>query len=187
MCSAPTASLSFANVLSTMKYCHDMEYSTLISNIFGEKRYSVDFRRIGQDSYLYIQSSAARPLMTLRRHNMEFLNGNWRVTAIDGQPIDDEEANVFIDIAELKIHGNTGCNYFNGAIYIDPARTNAIDFSDMGVTRMACHKAEQEQKMLVALEETRTAIAGNDDTVLLMNKSGREVLTLKRIPLPQND
>ena len=57
----------------------------------------------------------------------------------------------------------------------------------MGVTRMACHKAEQEQKMLVALEETRTAIAGNDDTVLLMNKSGREVLTLKRIPLPQND
>ena len=179
--------LSFANVLSTMKYCHDMEYSTLISNIFGEKRYSVDFRRIGQDSYLYIQSSAGKTLMTLRRHNMEFLNGNWRVTAIDGQPIDDEEANVFIDIAELKIHGNTGCNYFNGAIYIDPARTNAIDFSDMGVTRMACHKAEQEQKMLVALEETRTAIAGNDDTVLLMNKSGREVLTLKRIPIPQND
>ncbi len=84
--------------------------------------------------------------MTLRRHNMEFLNGNWRVTAIDGQPIDDEEANVFIDIAELKIHGNTGCNYFNGAIYIDPARTNAIDFSDMGVTRMACHKAEQEHR-----------------------------------------
>ena len=179
--------LSFANVLSTMKYCHDMEYSTLISNIFGEKRYSVDFRRIGQDSYLYIQSSAGKTLMTLRRHNMEFLNGNWRVTAIDGQPIDDEEANVFIDIAELKIHGNTGCNYYNGAIYTDPARTNAIDFSDMGVTRMACHKAEQEQKMLVALEETRTAIAGNDDTVLLMNKSGREVLTLKRIPIPQND
>lgn len=179
--------ISFANVLSTMKYCPDVEYSALIASMFGEDRYGVDFKRIGQDSYLYFRSSAGKTVMTLRRHNMEFLNGNWRVTAIDGKLLDDEEANVFIDIPELKIHGNTGCNYFNGTIYIDPARSNAIDFSDMGVTRMACPKAEQEQKMLVALEEARTAISGGDDTVLLINKSGREVLTLKRIPLPDND
>lgn len=180
-------SLTFANVLSTMKYCPDVEFSTLIASVFGQERYNVDFKRIGQDSYLYIKSQAGKTVMTLRRHNMEFLNGNWRVTAIDGQPVDDEEANVFIDIAELKIHGNTGCNFFNGSIYIDPSRANAIDFSDMGVTRMACPKAEQEQRMLVALEDTRTAVSDGDDTVLLINKSGREVITLKRIPLPKND
>ncbi len=127
-------------------------------------------------------------MMTLRRHNMEFLNGNWRVTAIDGRAIDDEEANIFIDIAELKVHGNTGCNYFNGDLYIDPQRSNAIDFSDMGVTRMACPKGDQERQMLVALEETKTAIAGDrEDTVLLLDKAGKAVLTLKRIPMPEND
>jgi len=172
--------LSFANVLSTMKYCHDMEYSTLISNIFGEKRYRVDFRRIGQDSYLYIQSSAGKTLMTLRRHNMEFLNGNWRVTAIDGQPIDDEEANVFIDIAELKIHGNTGCNILNGSLEIDMEKPNSISFSAIGVTRMACPDQQSETSLIVALEEVSAARPVSGSEVMLYDSQGKAVLTLVR-------
>ena len=182
-------SMGFSGVLSTMKYCPDVEYSALIASMFNdEARPTVDCRRIGQDTYLYFKDKSGNTMMTLRRHNREFLNGNWRVTAIDGRAIDDEEANIFIDIAELKVHGNTGCNYFNGDLYIDPQRSNAIDFSDMGVTRMACPKGDQERQMLVALEETKTAIAGDrEDTVLLLDKAGKAVLTLKRIPMPEND
>ncbi|MCM1065957.1 MAG: META domain-containing protein [Muribaculaceae bacterium] len=176
--------LTFDHVLSTMKYCADMEYSALIASMFGPEKVAVDCRRIGQDTYLYFKNKNGNTIMTLRRHNMEFLNGNWRVTAIDGRAIDDEEANIFIDIAELKVHGNTGCNFFNGDLYIDTTRSNAIDFSNMGLTRMACPKGDQERMMMVALEETKTAIAGkNDDTVLLLNGKGKEVLTLRRIPV----
>lgn len=42
--------------------------------------------------------------------------------------------------------------------------------------------------MLVALEEATTAIAGkNDNTVLLLDRNGKQVMTLKRIPLPAQE
>ena len=120
--------------------------------------------------------------MTLRRHNMEFLNGNWMVTAIEGKKNNDEELTIFFDIAEQKIHGNTGCNFFNGDIYIDPSRSNAIDLSNIGLTRMACPKADRERRMIVALEETATAIEGkHKNTALLLDKKGKELLTLRRM------
>ena len=113
---------------------------------------------------------------------MEFLNGNWQVTSIDGNPVENDECTVFFDISELKIHGNTGCNFFNGKIYIDPARTNSIDFSDMGTTRVACPNAAQESAMLVALESTTTARSGRDGRVaVLLDSEGNELMTLKRI------
>ncbi|MCH5221491.1 MAG: META domain-containing protein [Muribaculaceae bacterium] len=179
----PDGTLVFDNPLSTMKYCGEIEYAPLVATIFREA-VVVDCQRIGQDTYLYLKNEKGKTKATLRRHNMEFLNGNWQITSIEGDKIDDDQANIFIDIAELKVHGNTGCNFFNGQLYIDPMRSNAIDFSNMIVTLMACHKGDQERRMLVALEETVTAISGkNDDTVLLLGKDNKELLTLKRIPV----
>lgn len=179
----------FSNTLSTMKYCADVPYADAIgAALNGQERLTAESYRLGQDTYLYLKNAAGKTVLTLRRHNMEFLNGNWLVTSINGKQIDDEECNIFIDIAELKTHGNTGCNYFNGDIYIDPGATNAIDFSNMGVTKMACPKTAQETAMLVALEEATTAIAGkNDNTVLLLDRNGKQVMTLKRIPLPAQE
>ncbi|MBD5234129.1 MAG: META domain-containing protein [Bacteroidales bacterium] len=173
----------FSNPLSTMKYCPDNNYSALIGSIYsGQTPLNVDCRKIGQETYLYLKNAKGNVVMTLRRHNMEFLNGNWQVTAIDGKKIEEDDVTLFVDIAELKVHGNTGCNFFNGSLYIDPSKSNAIDFSNIACTRMACPKMQQEQKFLLALEETATAIAGkNRETVLLTDSQGRELLTLKRI------
>ncbi|MDE6135426.1 MAG: META domain-containing protein, partial [Muribaculaceae bacterium] len=171
-------------VLSTMKLCPDDRYGDLINSVINDNsRLVAECRRIGQDTYLSLMDSAGKTKMTLRRHNMEFLNGNWQITAIDGKEINDPEANIFFDIAELKVHGNTGCNYFNGDLYIDPMRSNAIDLSNMGTTRMACPKTSQETAMLAALESAASAIAGTaEGTALLLDSSGKQVLTLKRIP-----
>lgn len=179
----------FSNVLTTMKMCHDAPYEYLINGVIkDDARLTAECQRIGQDTYLSLMDDKGKTLITLRRNNMEFLNGNWAVTSIDGQKIDDPEANIFFDVAELKVHGNTGCNYFNGDLYFDPQRTNAVDISNMGVTRMACYKTSQETAMLVALEETTSAIAGTaDDTVLLLNADGKQVLTLKRIPISEDN
>lgn len=175
--------LSFSNVLSTMKMCPDITFSDAVASALnGSTPYTVDCKKIGQETYLYLRNEKGSTALTLRRHNMEFLNGNWRITSADGKKIDDEEATVFLDIPELKIHGNTGCNFFNGDIYIDPARSNAIDFSNMGLTRMACPKSEQERAIMVGLEQTATAIAGKHaDTALLLDNNGKQVMTLKKI------
>lgn len=181
--------MKFSNVLSTMKYCPDVEHSASIAAVLNDGfKVKADCRTLGQETYLYLRTPDGKPALTLRRHNMEFLNGNWQVTDIDGKSINDEECNIFIDIAELKIHGNTGCNFFNGDIYIDPTRSNAIDFSNMGLTRMACNKSEQESAMILALERTATAIAGkNDDSVMFLDAKGKRVMILKRIPLPEKE
>lgn len=179
--------MTFGHVMSTMKMCPDVEFATVIASALSdESRLTVDTRRIGSETYLVLRDAKGAEVLTLRRHNMEFLNGNWQVTGIAGKENDDPECNIFIDIRSLKVHGNTGCNYFNGEIYIDPTRANAIDFSKMALTRMACPNAARETAMMVALEEAATAIAGkNSRTVLLLDEKGQQVMTLKSIPLPE--
>ena len=97
-----------------------------------------------------------------------------------GKDINDEEANIFIDLGEMKVHGNTGCNFFNGEIYIDPAKSNSVEFGKMGLTRMACPKYNQEQAMMLALEETTSAIRGNNNRVMLLKADGTPVIVLEK-------
>lgn len=180
--------ITFSNVLTTMRYCADTDFDGLINAVVHDGvTVGAYIKKIGNENYLYLNDSNGKALLTLCRHNLGFLNGNWTVSQINGHAVDDEECNVFFDIAEMKIHGNTGCNYFNGIITMDPTEANSISFSGMGVTRMACPKGDRERLMLVALEETTTVVAGdNDDTAILMDNSGRSVLTLKRAPITRN-
>lgn len=180
--------LTFDNVLSTMKMCPDVQFESEISAVFsGASPVTVKIDKIGHESYLKLLNTSGKELMTARKHNMDFLNGNWLITSVNGKAIDDEEANIFIDINELKIHGNTGCNFFNGQVYINPDKSNAIDFSNMALTRMACPKMEQESAIMLALEETASAIQGNPGQVMLLSQSGKELMTLKKAPLPAEE
>jgi heat shock protein HslJ len=179
--------ITFANVLCTMQYCPEVTYDGKINAVIADgMSVTAVFTQISGDSYIDLLNDN-KCLLKLRRHNLGFLNGNWQVKMVNGVKIDDEEATIFFDLEQLSIHGNTGCNYFNGEIYIDPSRTNAVDFSKMGVTRMACPKTQQETAILVALEQTNTAIAGNNDQASLRDVSGKEVLRLKRLPLTKED
>ncbi len=184
--------LVFANSLSTMRYCPDAEFSTAIAALFDERVvYSTDCKGENLDTYMYLKDGNGVVKATLRRHNMEFLNGNWRVVSADGKKIKSEEATIFIDVVELKIHGNTGCNFFNGEVYIDPVKTNAVDFSNMAMTRMACPNGDQERAIMVALESTVTAAVGKKaDTVNFFDAKGKQIMTLEKAPVEvvnQND
>lgn len=173
--------LKFDNVLSTMKFCQGIPYEQGISDILKDGN-SVNARieKIGKESRLFLSDANGKVVMILVRHNMQYLNGQWLVSAINGKHINDEEANVFIDIASLKIHGNTGCNFFNGDILINPNEANSISFSGMAVTRMSCPNGDQERTMLVALEETVSVSQINSNTVAFLNSNGRQVLSLTR-------
>lgn len=180
--------VEFFGVLSTMKYCPDAEFASAIGAVINENRPAhLVMTKLGTETYIDFTSlTDGKSLMRMRRGNLEFLNGNWKVESIAGIDKLEVPADIFIDLSELKVHGNTGCNYFNGTIYLDHRASNAIDFSNMALTRMACPYTAQETAMMVALEEATTAIQGGHDKVMLLDSRGRDLMTLSRLPLNAN-
>lgn len=173
--------LRLAQVATTMMLCHDIPFEQEITALLsGQAKLQVKLNRTGHESYLTLTDTVSGLSLQARRHNMEFLNGQWRIAQINGRSINDEEANIFIDLGEMKVHGNTGCNYFNGEIYIDPSKTNSVEFGKMGLTRMACPKFEQEQSMMLGLEETTNAIQGDNGRVMLLKADGTPVIVLEK-------
>ncbi len=184
--SVDNSKLHFSNTLSTMKYCPDIEFETAITAVVSTSepiRYKIE--KISQESYIEFLNAKGKVIMKARKHNMDFLNGNWQIERVGDRTVNDEEATIFIDISELKIHGNTGCNYFNGQIYINPEKANAIDFSNLASTRMACPKMDQESAILLALEQTVTAIQDKSGKAMLLDREGKELMMLKRTAISE--
>lgn len=175
--------IMFGNVVSTMADCPDLEFPNSISVVFNEGvSVKSTITEKGRESYMTIMSNSGDVLMTLRRHNLEVANGQWRIESIDGKKIDSDGLNVFLDIPAMKIHGNTGCNFFNGEIEIDPSEPSSISFTRMGVTMKMCENTELERTMLVALEETTSYTLKDPDTLEFKNQSGKTILKLVREP-----
>lgn len=178
--------ITIGTVACTMRMCPDAPFQFEINRALADNTVltTTPIYKIGADTFLTLTDGKGKAVMTLRKKNMEFLNGNWKIVMADGQKINDDEANVFFDIRELKLHGNTGCNFVNGDIYIDPQRPNAIDISNMAVTRRYCPKTDQERAITVALENAYTAQEGSEkDSVLLIDKSGKTIMKLVKAPI----
>ncbi len=172
--------LSFRNVMSTLRACPDVKYETQINALLSESPTVIKISDTGSESFLDFVGKDGVSMMRLRRGNLQFLNGQWDVESIAGLKKLEVPASLFFDIAELRLHGNTGCNIVNGDIYLDHRHPNSVDFSNMGTTRMACPYEKQQTAMLVALEESATAINDGADKVILLNTDGKILMTLKK-------
>lgn len=173
-----------STIASTMMLCQDAPYEmgfTLALN--NVKKYTLE--KSGSDYILYMKDSTDKNLMILRKSGISFLNGAWSVTSVDSEAIPEEmDMQLVIDIPELRVHGNTGCNTLNGSLFIDPEKPNSIQFTDLATTRMTCPFIAKEQALLLALEQVDTAKHGdNADNVKLLDKDGKTVITLKRLNL----
>lgn len=173
--------------LSTMMFCPDAPYEMGI-NLALETVASFSIEKIAQDYLLYMKNAEGNTMMILRKSDISFINGAWTVTKINGKAVKpDAGIEMVIDIPELKVHGNTGCNILNGQLFVDPDKQNSLQFTNLATTRMACPDAELEQQFLVSLEQVETVIPGkDDDTALLKDKSGNVMLELKRLNLTTN-
>ncbi len=179
------SSVEFRQMISTLRMCPDASFQYDINAAIREDEpIEVKMEKKGNETYLYFMRSGksatpSAPALTMRRHNMESLSGQWQVKEVNGEKEGADEANIFFDIPELRVHGNTGCNYFNGSIRIDPNRRNSISFSQMGVTGRLCENSAFETAMLVALEQVSTYSLSGDNLELL-DLSGRRLMTLHR-------
>lgn len=172
--------LRFSNVISTMMLCDvtgitDIEINQALDLT---RKYSWELR--GTEYWLYFYDSSNRRIMSLMHQNFEFLNGTWRVAAIDNEAISDNEMLLVIDIAEGKVHGNTGCNILNGTITTDMDAPNSISFQEIATTRMACPDDSHETDLLVALEDAAFAKPLSPTRVQLLDNRNNVVLTLER-------
>lgn len=177
---ASDSTLSFDHIATTMMMCNepgltDIDINSALGNV---KRYT--WERNGNEYYLYLTDANMNRLLVLMHQNFEFLNGTWRVLTIGDEAMNNPDLKLVIDVDEGKIHGNTGCNIFNGSFEIDRETANVISFQDLITTRMACENPEYETRFLVALEDADHAKPISGSRVLLLNSANEVVLTLER-------
>lgn len=182
------STIGIDNMVTTMKTCADAPFEYLINLALADvKSYSA--RQEGPDTYLDLKAQNGSTLITLRRHNMEFLNGPWAITSLNSTAMppegSEEAASIVVDIPQLRIHGNTGCNIFNGNLFIDPDKERSMQFTDIITTRMACAPDSRETELLLALEAVESARQTGKDTVTLYDVEGNAIMTLKRMVMKE--
>lgn len=172
--------LTFSNIAVTMRLCGKEGITDMaINRALNETRhYSLHESADGYVMNFY--DNHGQRLMQLTHQNLDFLNGTWKVVAIDGEEVNIEKMKLVFDIDEHKIHGNTGCNVLNGNLETDMDTPNTFSFESIGVTMMMCPDIEYQTAMLVALEDACRAKPINKNQVILLNSSGDNVLTLER-------
>lgn len=178
---AKDSTLTFDNMITTMRLCADQTPSEMVINeaIAATAYYNWTLKDSRYTLRFY--NADHKPLMTLARQDFDFLNGSWRVAQIEGVNVKNEDMNLVLDIDEMKIHGNTGCNVLNGSIVTDMAVQGAISFQDLATTRMMCPDINEETTLLVALEAAASVRPVDANTVELLNMHGGVVLKLVRI------
>lgn len=163
--------------ISTLKACDDAPYEYAVNQALGQ----AESYQFTDPSNMVLLSSTAQPLMKLRRHNLAFLNGAWRVTEIEGAAIS-ANVRIVIDVDEHKIHGNAGCNVLNGDITVNLDKRDGIEFKNLATSRMTCPDIATEQAFLLALESVDNAAKGSTpDTAVLKNAAGQTIISLKRL------
>ena len=174
--------ISFKDFITTEGTCHNATSERTIMKTFSEvQHYSLSI--LYQVEYLNLLNSRGQVLMTLRRQNLDLLNGVWVVKEVHGTNILESNVRMVVDPTMKSIHGNTGCNIINGIITIDPEKEFAIQFEDLHSSGNDCENIENETSVLIALEQTEACKRINDNEVGLLDGKGHIVLVLSRIDL----
>ena len=175
--------MRLSEVISTMKMCQDAPFEYLINVALDDVR-SYTPRQEGSITFLDLKGASGNVTMVLRRHNMDFLNGAWKVLTLNGTPLEQEDdATMTINIPDLKIHGTTGCNIFNGTLFIDPDKRRSMQFADIATTRMMCPPDSRETEFLLALESVESARQTGENIITMYDNEGAELFTMERIPM----
>lgn len=170
--------IKLENVISTLQDCSGPAWESLISDMWSKIEHW-DYHG-GAEKQLIFKNSEGKILATLKRHALENFNGLWQVAEINGHEPDGEPLVMVIDLRECHVHGNTGCNLFNGTIYQDPDSEGSVQFQDMSVSKKNCDNSANETAFLVALEQVEHVKLQGQDTAILYDIMNREILKLKK-------
>ncbi|MDE6529088.1 MAG: META domain-containing protein, partial [Muribaculaceae bacterium] len=175
--------LRLENIISTMKMCDDAPFEYLINLAVSDVK-SYMAHQEGPVTFLDLKGADGNTVLVLRRHNMDFLNGAWKVVSLNGSPLSgSDDATMTINIPDLRIHGTTGCNIFNGSLFIDPDKVDSMQFMDIATTRMMCPPDSRETEFLLGLESVETAKSIGGNEIAMYDTDGKEVFKMTKIEL----
>ena len=97
------------------------------------------------------------------------LEGKWNVVEVKGEKVLEEGLpQMDFNMAEKKLHGNTGCNLFNTTITLDPEDVSSITIAPGATTMMACPNMDLETSVLQSMDQVRSVKVGKDENEMLL-------------------
>ncbi len=180
----PRQTLRLSEVAASMRLCPEdtLEYPVACA-LDAVRSFSVTAAPDGS-TILNLHDEKNLTVMTLRKSDIDFLNGPWRVEKINGSEVQNPDCRLIFDVAEGTVSGDTGCNILNGQLTREPSVSGSLGFSHLQTTRMACPELATEQSLLIALEEV-TAAKKDGHAVNLLNSAGEPIIHLT--PLSKSD
>lgn len=174
--------ISFKDMVTTSNTCHSGTSERVVMKTLSEVQ-QFQLSIVGQVEVLTLTNAKGQQLMTLRRQNLDFLNGVWLVREAGGQDVATHNVRIVVDAVMRTIHGNTGCNIINGIITIDPSKDLAIQFEDLHSSGNACDDIAVETAVLVALEQTEGCRRLDGGEMALTDGKGNTTLVLSPVKL----
>lgn len=176
--------ISFKDIITTMETCHNHNDRSLLKTLAEVQRFQVTIKD-GVER-MQLLNNKGQQLITLRRQNLDILNGAWKVKEMGGNDARDKDIKMVIDVDQLTVHANTGCNIINGVVSIDPAKLFAVQFEDLNSSGYKCETIDSETEMLLALEQTEYYQRISDNEIAFKSRvNGPEetVMIITRLPL----
>lgn len=117
-----------------------------------------------------------------KKTSVEALEGKWAIIEVGGEKIEQERMpSIEFNMAELKVHGNTGCNSFSTVAETYPDDASRISLKPATATMMACLDMEVETKIFRAFGEVHSIAPGESATqMLVLSKDGEVLLVLSK-------
>lgn len=170
------------DLISTMRLCPDAPYEMGINLALNDVANYV-IEKSGNDYTLQMFAPSGNVMMQLRKYDLGFINGAWKVIQVGRSTIpDDVEVELVFDTPGLRIHGQAGCNTINGDLVINPSEHNALRITDLRATRMTCPYIEIEQQLLEALNQTVSVSPFLETSgAYLCDADGNHLVTMRRI------
>ncbi|MCH5224423.1 MAG: META domain-containing protein [Muribaculaceae bacterium] len=177
---AEDSTISFSYLASTMMLCHKEGITDIEINQALDATRFYSWELSGDDYYLTFYNADHESVMGLMHQNFQFLNGTWIVKEISGEAVDNPKMKIVIDVEEGKVHGNTGCNVFNGTLETNMETANSISFEAIAKTMALCPDENHEIQLMVAIEEASKALPLKGGKVELLDDQGKTVLVMER-------
>lgn len=165
--------------ITSLRACPDAPYEFALNKALND----VDSYSVIDAGTISLNNQSGRKVMLLRKRNLAFLNGAWKVTSINGEAVPNgADVKIVIDIDNNKLHGRAGCNIVNGSLVVNLDKGNGLEFKDLATTMMMCPFINTEREFLLALEEVAVCNEGaNSDEAIMKSNSGKTLLKLTRI------
>lgn len=176
------SNMMFTDIISSVNLCTEIEWADYITALWPNVKYFTQSLK-GTEQYIKLKNHNNKTIAILKRHSSQLLNGMWDVTEINGRKLKDNKPTIVIDLIERKVHGNTGCNIFNGEIYQNADIEMSIQFQGMKVSRVGCPYVETETAMLIGMELVEKALIETPDDVILTDNNNRHIIRLSRTVL----